>query len=201
MGTDERGITGGIPRGPLASYWHAECSIRTWFDAPYRVIAHLQATAQQPGSVRAADPEPSSEPAHSIARTLPAGPIPAETPVRNPGGDANGDAPALAGPNFVGFPITLPHDGTIVLQVAPSWAASSIDDMGLDQPFQQMLALDAAHTSTIATVGTFTAGTNLVFSLASSITGLTYLSTGDHAHIRFDGPERWVISWEGARAT
>lgn len=120
-------------------------------------------------------------------------PYPSPTP---PQGQSGAGAGPLAGPTFVGYPITLPRDGTVIVQVTPNVTSASINDLGLAQPTQQLLVADASHVSAVVTVGTFTAGTQLVFSLASSYAGRTLLSTGDHAHVTANGPEGWLIGWE-----
>ena len=95
-----------------------------------------------------------------------------------------------------GLSVFLPRDGTIVVETHRSLTALSIDDLSLSQPVSQFLIADAAHVSTTVTVGTFTAGTQLVFSLHSSFTGQDYLSTGDHTIVLQDGSDRWGIGWE-----
>ncbi len=55
---------------------------------------------------------------------------------------------------------------------------------------------DSSHVSVVVNLGSFTAGTQLVFGLASSFAGRTFLSTGDHAHVTANGPEGWLIAWE-----
>jgi RHS repeat-associated protein len=130
------------------------------------------------GTARAADPSQTPAPSGSV----------------NPVGPGGG-GPAPAG-ILSGTLISLPHDGTIRVQSIRSLAAVSIDDLTLAQPVVQGLIADAAHVATTVTVGTFTTGTNLVFSLHSSFTSQDYPSTGDHARVTQDGPERWTIGWE-----
>jgi RHS repeat-associated protein len=111
------------------------------------------------------------------------------TPV--PGPDVAQAAPA-------GAPIVLPRAGTVVATVVSASAAAS-SDFGLDQPTRQTLIANATfNVGATATVGTFAAGTSLVFFLFTAAFGTTYLSTGDHAQVLADGPEAWIINWEDA---
>ena len=61
----------------------------------------------------------------------------------------------------------------------------------------QQLIADAGHSpGAFNVVGTFTAGTPLVFYITTTFNNTTYLSTGDHSHIVVDGTEAWNIGWE-----
>src|SRR4029079_6692200 len=138
-------------------------------------MAIVVLVASGPG-VSAGDPKPTPGPSSTIAP--------------GPGGGRPMSVES------VGAPIALPRAGTIVVQTIRSIAALSIDDLGLAQPTSQALINDAAHVATTVTVGTFTAATNLVFSLHSSFTGQTYLSTGSNALVLADGSDRWAVGWE-----
>jgi RHS repeat-associated protein len=109
-----------------------------------------------------------------------------------PKGAGGGSVQALS----LGAPMVLPQNGTILVQTHRTLTAASINDLSLSQPSSQFLVADASHVSTTVVVGTFTAGTNLVFSLHSSFTNQNYLSTGDHAVVTQDGIGRWTVGWE-----
>lgn len=132
--------------------------------------------ASAPPALHAADPP--------AAATQPPG-----TPV--PGPDAAQAAAA-------GGAIVLPRAGTVVATVVSASAAAS-SDFGLDQPTRQTLIANATfNVGATATVGSFVAGTSLVFFLFTAAFGTTYLSTGDHAQVLSDGPEAWIVNWEDA---
>ena len=118
---------------------------------------------------------------------------PAPTGPTSPGGS---DAGPASGPLQPSSPITLPHDGQIVIQTIRNLAPISTDDLSLSQPVSQFLVGDAAHVAATVSLGSFTAGTTLVFSVHSSITGQTYLSTSANAIVQRDGTDRWAIAWE-----
>ena len=123
------------------------------------------------------------------------------SPASAGGPAATGAPPKGAGGGSVGTlslgaPIVLPQNGTVLVQVHRTFTAGSINDLSLAQPTSQFLVADASHVSTTVVVGTFTAGTSLVFKLHSSFTGQDYLSTGDHANVTQDGIGRWTVGWE-----
>jgi RHS repeat-associated protein len=92
--------------------------------------------------------------------------------------------------------ITLPRTGMLTAAVVSASAGAS-SDFGLSQPTGQALIANATfNVGASATVGTFTAGTTLVFYISTPEFGTTYLSTSDHAQVVSDGPEAWIISWE-----
>ena len=77
-----------------------------------------------------------------------------------PSSQPGADGPVVA---LSGEAIVLPRDGTIFASVE-SASASAASDFGIDQPFHQLLVADATHNvGATAEVGTFTAGTSLVF--------------------------------------
>lgn len=128
--------------------------------------------------------------------TLAAAPTPTPGPATPP---AQGPAGPGVGPlNFTGFAIQVPRDGTIIAQALPSAAGIIVSDFGIDQPTHSQLIADAAHSpGAYNVVGTFTAGTQLVFYISNPYgCSPTCLSTGDHAHIVPDGTEAWNIGWE-----
>ena len=125
----------------------------------------------------------------------------ANTAPMSAGGPTSTSAPPVPGGHgpqslLAGAPIVLPHDGTVVVQITRTLTAGSTNDLSLAQPTSQFLSGDISHNTVNVTVGTYTAGTNLVFSLHSSFTGQDYLSTGDHARVSQDGSERWAVDWE-----
>jgi len=99
----------------------------------------------------------------------------------------------------MGFPILLPHDGTILAMAMPAAQGQGMGDFGLDQPTHGPVLLpDAGHNpGAFNIVGQFNSGTALVFYLNTNF-GPSYLSTGNHVEIIRDGPETWVLGWEDA---
>ncbi|MBI2777369.1 MAG: RHS repeat protein [Chloroflexi bacterium] len=83
-----------------------------------------------------------------------------------------------------------------MIQTIRNLAPISTDDLSLSQPASQFLVGDAARVAATVSLGSMTAGTSLVFSLHSSITGQTYLSTSANAVVLRDGTDRWAIEWE-----
>lgn len=127
-----------------------------------------------PLSIRAADPIPGAS--------------------QPPGTSAPGPVAIQAA--VAGGVITLPRAGTLMATVVSASAAAG-SDFGLDQPTHQTLIANATfNVGATAAVGSFAAGTSLVFFLFTPSFGTTYLSTGDHAQVASDGPEAWIISWE-----
>jgi len=158
----------------------------------------FEAGFADPASLRAGEPTPTPTPTPtpdgkpSVGPTTPGPTWPAAaTALPGPVGPVGPGGPTLAGVGIV-----LPRDGTIVVQTFRSLAALAIDDLGLAQPVVQPLVADAAHVATTVTIGPYTAGTALVFSLYSSFTGETYLSTGNHAQVWADAADRWSVAWE-----
>jgi YD repeat-containing protein len=106
--------------------------------------------------------------------------------------------PRGAGPvgPLSGSAIVLPRDGTIFASIESSSAGAS-SDFGIDQPSHELLVADATHNvGAVVTVGTFSAGTSLVFYIFTPSFGTTYLSTSDHAQVEQQGPDNWIIHWE-----
>jgi YD repeat-containing protein len=96
-----------------------------------------------------------------------------------------------------GFPIVLPHDGTVLLQVLSSSTAATAAEVGLHLPTRMVLIPNAiASIGQVATVGTFSTNTQLTFYFLLNQIGQEYLSTSDHAKIVVDGPDAWNIGWE-----
>ena len=121
-------------------------------------------------------------------------PTPTPTPQVGPGRQPVGPTPAGS---FVGFVITIPADGTILAQAMPSSEGVVVANFGVDQPTHQQLLTDPGHhPGGFQVVGTYTAGTQLVFYITTTFNNTTYLSTGDHAHIVPDGTDAWNIGWE-----
>jgi hypothetical protein len=142
----------------------------------WAVAMAILALAMTAPNAAAADPKPTPRPSSTMA------PGPAAEP--------------LVGIESVGASIALPTAGTIVVQTIRSVAAQSVDDLALTQPTSQALINDAAHVATTVTIGPFPAGTQLVFSLHSSFTNQTYLSTSNNAIVVADGPDKWAVGWE-----
>jgi len=114
-------------------------------------------------------------------------------------GDPTSSSPPSGEPPIValsGSAIVLPRAGTIVATVESASAAAS-SDFGLSQPTSQLLIANATfNVGTSATVGTFGAGTTLVFYIYTPAFGTTYLSTSDHAQVTQQGTDSWLIGWE-----
>jgi RHS repeat-associated protein len=99
----------------------------------------------------------------------------------------------------MGFPILVPHDGTIIAMAMPAAEGGGVGDFGLDQPTHGpvLIADGGHHPGASNSVGNFTTGQSLVFYLNTNF-GPSYLSTSNHAKIVKDGPEVWNIGWEDA---
>ncbi len=143
------------------------------------------------GSPAAAPPPLDPAPAGSPAA---APPSPTPAPTALPG--ASPGAAPLAAPLAAGTAIVLPQAGSVTATVVGASAAYT-SDFGLDQPTHVLLLANATgQVGTTVPVGTFAAGTSLVFYIYVENTATTYLSTSDHAQVTASSATSWTIGWE-----
>ena len=139
----------------------------------------------------AAAESPTPAPAGSPAA---ASPSPTPAPTALPG--ASPGAAPLAAPLAAGTAIVLPQAGSVTATVVGASAAYT-SDFGLDQPTHVLLLANATgQVGTTVPVGTFAAGTSLVFYIYVENTATTYLSTSDHAQVTANSATSWTIGWE-----